>query len=227
MCGRYVNGPMTRTHWKKLREFLDRVGQSYNVAPTQQAPILRWGIRGPEPALLRWGLIPFWAKDKRAGSRRINARSETVSEKPSFREAFRRRRCLVLADGYYEWIDHRGTKQPFYIRLTEDRPLLFFGLWDSWRGLPDKPLRDPLETFTIITTEANDQLAWIHQRMPCICDVETERIDLWLDPGFEDYGYLRSLLKPYAAGKLTTVPISTWVNKVSHDGPECIAIVEI
>jgi putative SOS response-associated peptidase YedK len=227
MCGRYVNGPMTRSYWREQQDLLDEVGPSYNVAPTRHAPILRWGTKGREYTPARWGLIPSWAKDKSIGSRCINARSETVREKPSFRSAFKRRRCLVLADGYYEWLAYQGTKQPYYIRRVEDAPLLFFGLWETWSGPTDAPLKKPLETFTVLTTSANEQLSWLHDRMPCTSDLGEEHIVLWLDPEFEDYAYLESLLKSYPDGTLTAYPVSKYVNKVGNDGPECIERVEL
>ena len=153
MCARYVNGPMTRDYWVQLRAFLDALGMRYNVAPTSIVPILRFGDAAREPAAVRWGLIPSWSKDNKIAYRTINARSETVHEKPSFRAAFKRRRCIVLADGYYEWTGPKSDRQPHYIRLADDRPLVFFGLWESWPGPKDDPLDEPLQTCTINTTE--------------------------------------------------------------------------
>ncbi len=221
MCGRYVDGPMTRDYWSELRGFLDTLGLRYNVAPTSTVGILRWGTNGREPAAVKWGLIPSWSKDAKIAYSTINARSETVAEKPAFRSAFKRRRCLLFADGYYEWTGEKGNKQPHYIRFAEDRPMLFYGLWESWRGPKDEPLDVPLETCTILTTDAAPELEDIHHRMPCISTVDADSIDTWLDPEFEDADYLRSLLVP-SDEEFTTTPVSRYVNKVGNEGPACV-----
>ncbi|MGI9427689.1 MAG: SOS response-associated peptidase, partial [Bythopirellula sp.] len=185
----------------------------YNVAPTSQVPILRVNQGQREPVAARWGLIPPWAKDEKISYSTINAKAETVHEKPAFRAAFKRKRCVVLADGYYEWTGPKGDKQPHYIRMADDRPLVFLGLWENWR--------DNISC-TIITTEANPQLEHLHSRMPCITAVDSDSIDLWLDPEFEDSSYLRSLLKPVGDGVLQSTKVSRYVNKVGNQGPECI-----
>jgi len=221
MCGRYVDGPMTRDYWGELRGFLDTLGIRYNVAPTSTVGILRWADGEREPAAVRWGLLPSWAKDDKIAYSTINARSETVAEKPAFRAAFKRRRCMVFADGYYEWTGPKGNKQPHFIRFADDRPMLFYGLWESWKGPKEAPLDEPLETCTIITTDANDELAHLHDRMPCISTVDADSIDLWLDPEFEDTEHLESLLAPSDADFEATA-VSKYVNKVGHEGPECL-----
>ncbi|WP_425396843.1 SOS response-associated peptidase [Aeoliella sp.] len=221
MCGRYVLGPATDNYWVDLRGFLDTLGVRYNVAPTSTVGILRHGSDGREAAAVRWGLIPSWAKDTKIAYSTINARSESVAEKPAFRAAFKRRRCMVFADGYYEWTGPKGDKQPHYIQLAGGEPMLFFGLWESWKGPPGEPLDEPLETCTIITTSANEQLAEIHDRMPSIAACDAEEIDLWLDPEFEDAEHLKSLLGPSDL-EFTTTKVSRYVNKVGNEGAECL-----
>ena len=218
MCGRYVYGPATRDYWVDLRDFLDSLGDKYNVAPTNIVPILK---ADREPAAVRWGLIPSWAKDEKIGFSSINARSETVAEKPAFRTAFKRRRCLVLADGYYEWTGPRGDKTAHFIYMADGRPLVFYGLWESWPGPKDDPLQQPLETCTIITTAAAESVAHLHDRTPALAEVDSPPLDLWLDPEFEDYGHLQSLLEPYN-GELAERTVTKYVNKVGNEGPECL-----
>lgn len=218
MCGRYVYGPATRDYWVDLRQFLDSLGDKYNVAPTNTVPILK---ANRQPAAVRWGLIPSWAKDEKIGFSCINARSETVADKPAFRAAFKRRRCLVLADGYYEWTGPKGDKTPHYLHLADGRPLVFYGLWESWPGPKGDPLQEPLETFTIITTDAAESVEHIHNRMPALTEVNSPKLDLWLDPEFEDHAHLQSLLEPYQ-GELAERTVSKYVNKVGNEGPECL-----
>jgi putative SOS response-associated peptidase YedK len=189
----------------------------YNIAPTQQAPVVRTKEDGRELALLRWGLVPAWAKDPAIGNRMINARAESVAEKPAFRAAFKARRCLVPADGFYEWQKAGKGKQPFYIRRKDRAPFAFAGLWERWR---DRAEGETLETFTIITTEPNSLMAPIHNRMPVI--IPEEAYEQWLDP--EERGD-PDLLVPYPEEELTAYPISTWVNSPAHDDARCIEAV--
>jgi putative SOS response-associated peptidase YedK len=173
--------------------------------------------------VVRWGLIPFWAKDVKIGSRMINARAETVAEKPAFRHAFAKRRCLLPADGYYEWQSQPGAaKQPIYISRADGRPLAFAGLYELWRD--SAVARDDpdawLWTATIITTSAPDELGMIHDRMPMIID--PARWSDWLDPANGDVADLRSLLTPAAVSGLLTYPVSTAVNSVRNNGPQLI-----
>lgn len=178
--------------------------------------------------VVRWGLVPFWAKDIKIGSRMINARAETVSEKPAFRRAFAQRRCLLPADGYYEWQKHDGgPKQPFYISRADGSSLAFAGLYELWRDAAVPP-DDPdawLWTATIITTSAPDDLGHIHDRMPMIIDPASWTD--WLDPANREVSDLRSLLVPAAKSGLTTHPVSTAVNSVRNNGPELIELVDI
>ncbi len=188
----------------------------YNIAPTQQVPIVRVGASGArELVLVRWGLIPYFAKDASVGNRMINARAESVTVKPSFRDAFRRRRCLVVADGFYEWQAGPFGKTPHYIRSADGRPFAFAGLWDRWRA-PDGQV---VESCTIITTDANATVRPLHDRMPVI--LEGARLDEWLDPATPPER-LRALLAPPAEGALRAHPVSTLVNRPENDLPECV-----
>jgi putative SOS response-associated peptidase YedK len=193
----------------------------YNIAPTQPALAVRTAVDSGrrEPVMLRWGLIPSWSKDPAIGNRMINARAETVAEKPSFRRAFRSRRCLIPADGYYEWQKTGGAKQPYFFHRPGDLPFAFAGLWEAWT---DKAAAggEPIESFTIITTEPNDMAAAIHNRMPAI--LEESAYDLWLDTEVQDADRLYSLLKPVDDDFLIADPVSTFVNKPTNDGPQCI-----
>ncbi|MEE9274201.1 MAG: SOS response-associated peptidase [bacterium] len=219
MCGRYTLIKPADT-LAALFGMEGSLGLSprYNIAPTQFVPAVRALRPGePELALLRWGLIPSWAKDPAIGARTINARGETAAQKPSFRAAFRRRRCLIPADGFYEWVKEGGRKQPYYIQLRGEAPFAFAGLWESWTGAEG----ETLETCTIITCEANEGLRPLHPRMPVI--LPRENYDLWLDPAAQDPAALQPLLRPYPAGETVFRPVSAQVNSPKNDGPECIA----
>ena len=193
----------------------------FNIAPTQDAPVIAQDREGRRMGLLRWGLIPSWAKDPSMGSRMINARSETVAEKPAFRAAFKRRRCLVPADGFFEWkkendqVGGKPNKTPYWIHRADKAPFLMAGLWERW----EPPEGDPMFTFTILTTEATPDLAPIHHRMPVILPLPTG--EMWLDPDAapED---LVTLLRPLDEG-IQAYPVSTLVNSPRNDLPECIA----
>jgi putative SOS response-associated peptidase YedK len=165
---------------------------------------------------LRWGLIPSWAKDPAIGSRMINARAETVGEKPSFRTAFRRRRCLIPADGFYEWQKLGTRKQPHYIHLTGRRPFAFAGLWEHWRS----PDGESVDTCVIITTEPNELMAELHNRMPVI--LHPRDFALWLDPAVQEGNKVRPLLAPYPPEEMSAYAISTAVNRPSNDSAACI-----
>jgi putative SOS response-associated peptidase YedK len=216
MCGRYT----LKTPVEKLAEEFGfgaspvELPPNYNVAPTQQvaAVLEEGGERRLE--VLRWGLIPSWADDPGIGSRMINARSETAPEKPSFRRAFRERRCLILADGFYEWRRTNGAKQPYYIRMKEGRPFAFAGLWESWKD--DGP---EIRSCTILTTGPNDLLAEIHDRMPVILPAGS--YDAWLDPeaGRDE---LYGLLAPYPEDEMEAYPVSRFVNSPQNNDPRCI-----
>ena len=168
--------------------------------------------------MLHWGLIPSWAKERSIGSRMINARGETVAEKPSFRTALRRRRCLIVTDGYYEWQKIGGPKQPYYYHRPDSGVFAFAGLWESWR---DKATDETVESCTIITTEANAQAAEIHDRMPVI--LMPEEYDRWLDRKNEDAATVADLIRPGPEDFLSVYPVSTFVNRPTNDEAACIA----
>jgi len=219
MCGRFtlITSAEVVAEQFQLIE-VPSLSPRYNVAPTQPVAAVRPspGNGGRELVLLRWGLIPFWAKDSAIGSRMINARSETVAQKPAFRAAFRRRRCLVPADGFYEWQRQERGKQPFYIRLDDEKPFAFAGLWEHWEG-PDE---NTIDSCTVLTTEPNDLIRLLHNRMPVI--LAPKDYDLWLDPGVQEAELLQPLLRPYPSENMIAYPISTWVNSPSNEGPQCI-----
>jgi putative SOS response-associated peptidase YedK len=193
----------------------------FNIAPTQLVAAVRVPPDAGERnlAMLRWGLVPSWAKDPSQGNRMINARGETVAEKPSFRSAFKQRRCLVVADGYYEWKKVGSKKQPYYFRVRQRDVFAFAALWEVWRGGADG---EALESCTIITTEANELARAVHDRMPVILDPED--YSLWLDPQEQDRERIQPLLRPYDASNMTADPVSTYVNNVRHDDAKCIEV---
>jgi putative SOS response-associated peptidase YedK len=221
MCGRF-----TQTHSAEdiaaafgLTE-IPQWQPRYNVAPTQVVPaIVATSDRDRQFKPLRWGLIPSWAKDLSIGAKLINARAETLQEKPSFRDAFKRRRCLIVADGFYEWKKQAGKKQPFYFRLENGEPFAFAGLWDCWHSSEG----DTLETCTIITTNANDLAATVHDRMPVI--LPPEHYNRWLDPNRQPTTDLQSLLRPYPTEAMTAYPVSGVVNSPAHDQPDCVEAI--
>lgn len=220
MCGRYTESK--RTTEVKTRIAFDRAQMElmprFNIAPTQLAPVVV--VENGEVVLkpMRWGLVPFWAKDDSIGDRMINARAETVKEKPAFRASFKRRRCLVVADSLYEWqkLPNSKLKQPMRILLKDESPFGFAGLWDTWTG----PDGSGLETFTIITGEPNEVVAPIHHRMAVI--LPKEHHAQWLDPEFQDADKLGQLLVPYDASQMRMHPVSRLVNNPKVEDARCI-----
>ena len=194
----------------------EEVAPRYNIAPTQPAPVVRGQEDGGRRlSLLRWGLVPFWAKDPAIGNRLINARSETAASKPAFRQAFRKRRCLVLANGFYEWQKAGSGKIPWYITHASAEPFAMAGLWESWSGGAD----GPLETFTILTTAANERLSQIHQRMPVVLD--SDAIQVWLDPHSGE-GDLSATVARAEGTPFEAVTVSRRVNNPANEGPDLI-----
>ena len=192
-----------------------QVPPRYNIAPTQEVvSILRNGTAHLD--MLRWGLIPSWAKDESIGSRMINARAETLAEKASFKGLLRSKRCLVVADGFYEWKKDNGSKTPMYIALKNGEPFAFAGLWDIWKNPDGQQLR----TCTIITTEPNELIRPIHNRMPAILRPEDE--EQWLDVSHTLFSKARSLLKPYPAELMNSHDVSAIVNSAKYDNPDCV-----
>jgi putative SOS response-associated peptidase YedK len=222
MCGRFT----LRTPAKDFARLfaLDDVPElqpRYNIAPTQTVAAVRLSPEreNRELVMLRWGLVPFWADDPKTGYRMINARAETVGTKPAFRQAFVKRRCLIVADGFYEWQKRNGSKQPFLIHRQDDRPFAFAGLWERW----DKG-EEEIESCTIIVTEANDLLEPIHDRMPVILDPDD--YDLWLDPEFGDRNKLGDMLRPHSGEGLEAYPVSTVINNPRNDTDKCVERLE-
>ena len=189
----------------------------YNVAPSQAVPVvlLNRETTFREVRRMRWGLVPFWAKDPSIGDRMINARAETVAAKPAFRRPFRERRCLIPADGFYEWQRQGRQKQPWYIRRRDGEPFAFAGLWDLWQP----PGEEPLESCTIVTTAPNALLAPIHDRMPVI--LARPDFPRWLDPTYQDLEALTRLLVPCPVEDFETFPVSLRVNNPANEGAEC------
>lgn len=188
----------------------------FNIAPTQAVTAVRATAAGMrELCSLRWGLVPAWADDLAVGNRMINARAESVATKPAYRQAFKSRRCLIVADGFYEWQKNGRQKQPYYIRLKDDRPFGFAGVWEKWsKG------NAPVESCAIITTEANELVAPIHDRMPVI--IPPDAHDLWLSPQAQEIELLQSLLRPYQAAEMTAYAVSTRVNSPTYTASDCI-----
>jgi putative SOS response-associated peptidase YedK len=224
MCGRY------RLSRRKqiVEEYFDSVSGEedwaprYNVAPTQSVPVIRQNPKAVrELSLMRWGLIPSWAKDASGAARMINARSETASTKPAFRDALKSRRCLIPADGFYEWARTGKTKQPYCFEVGESDLFAFAGIWDRWKNQSGEWVK----TCSILTTTPNAVTAAVHDRMPVILD--PDGYDLWLDPGMTNMAAASDLLKPYDARLMRCYPISTRINHVANDDEGCSVPVEL
>lgn len=218
MCGRfalYHEGDEIAERFQLDRAAVE-LEPRYNIAPTQPVAVV---VQTEERLLdaYRWGLVPSWARDPAIGNRMINARGETLAEKPAYKAAFRRRRCLIPASGFYEWRKDGKAKIPTFIRCRDGAPLALAGMWEEWRGGDSEPLR----TCTIVTTAASDFMRPIHDRMPVILNGDGQRA--WLDPGQQDADALSALLRPWAADDLLAHPVSGRVNSPGHDAPDCIA----
>jgi putative SOS response-associated peptidase YedK len=224
MCGRY------RLSRRKqlVEEYFDSVSEledwtpRYNIAPTQPVAIIRPNPKQPvrELSLVRWGLIPSWSKDASAAAKMTNARSETAAEKPAFRDALKFRRCLVPADGFYEWQRTGKAKQPYCFEVGEGALFAFAGIWDRWKDAGG----NTVETCSILTTTPNAVTSAAHDRMPVILDPDS--YDLWLDPGMRDVREVSHLLKPYDARLMRCYPVSGRINHVANDDEECSRHVE-
>ena len=225
MCGRY------RLSRRKqlVEEYFGAVSEDYewnpryNIAPSQAVLAVRWDAREPVRRLstMRWGLVPSWARDPSIGYKTINARAETVSTTASFREPFKSQRCLIPADGFYEWKRDGKIRQPYCFEVNDGELFAFAGLWDRWRN----PQGELLESCTILTTTPNSLLANIHDRMPVI--LRPDHYDLWLDPAFRNTASLLEMLKPLAAGLMRRYPVSTRVNQVENDDVNCSKPMEL
>ena len=213
MCGRFAQRTPARVLARTFGVEVPETKARYNVAPTQEVLAVRQQAAGRAAVMLKWGLVPAWAKDTSMGARLINARAETVADKPAFREALKLRRCLIPASGFYEWRREGTHKQPYYFHLSDDRPFAFAGLWERWG--------EDLETCTILTTAANPLVAATHDRMPVI--LKAEDYDLWLDESVRSRELLTPLLVPYPAAEMTAQPVSLYVNSPAHDVEQCLA----
>jgi len=218
MCGRFVLRASSQNLQMSFElDEAPQTGPRYNIAPTQPVLAVRTNPHGGlrEATYLNWGLIPFWAKDPRIGSRMINARSETAAEKPSFRAAYKYRRCIVPADGFYEWKKERGGKQPYLIGLESGEVFGIAGLWEHWE-------RDgsAVESCTLLTTDANEFMEPLHHRMPVILD--RQDYDEWLDPGVQTAGLLLHLMRPFSGAPMRAVAVGKMVNNARNDEPGCV-----
>jgi putative SOS response-associated peptidase YedK len=226
MCGRFT----LTTPVERLAEQFELTGErpevrpSHNIAPGQQIAAIAVDSEGQRRLRrLHWGFVPRWSKDLEIGNRMINARAETVAEKNSFKSAFKKRRCLILADGFYEWQRNQsgsGPKQPYYIRLKTGMPYAFAGLWESWEGEDGTGNRRTIHSTTIITTEANELVGEIHHRMPVI--LPPESYATWLDTSVQSPEELLPLLVPYPSEAMQAYPVSTRVNRPANDDAECL-----
>jgi putative SOS response-associated peptidase YedK len=220
MCGRFVQErPASELAEIFAAEpLVDDPGPRFNVAPTDAALVVVQREDRRAITAYRWGLIPHWADSVKAGSRMFNARAETLTSSPAFRDSLRRKRCLVPVEAFYEWRREGTLRQPYTIGRSDGRPLVLAGLWDGWR---DPDLDQVRRTFTIVTTTPNDTMATIHNRMPVMLD-ESDW-STWLDPRSADLGELLAFLEPREGPELSITPVSQLVNNVRNDGPELIA----
>jgi putative SOS response-associated peptidase YedK len=219
MCGRFTLTTSKQQLAEAFAEFTPprSISPRYNIAPSQPVAVVP-NTGQNQIDSFSWGLVPSWAKDIKIGNRLINARAETLAEKPSFRAAYRRRRCLVLADGFFEWRKQSDkTKVPMYIQMASQAPFAFAGLWEEWHS----EYGDQLFSCTIITTEPNELLASIHNRMPVILPPQT--YDQWLDPAEQPASRLQPLLRPFPAEQMVVYPVSTFVNNPRNESEQCIA----
>jgi putative SOS response-associated peptidase YedK len=220
MCGRYTIVKKAEAIEQRFGAHLekDAFRESFNAAPTQVLPVI--SNSSPEAiSYFKWGLIPFWAKDASIGNKMINARAETLTQKPSFKKSLQGKRCLVIADGFYEWKKEGKTKQPYRITLKDNGLFAFAGLWDEWKD----PAGNKVQTFTIITTDPNELMASIHNRMPVILPPAHEKH--WLNPDLKPADALELLL-PYNASDMEAYPVSTLVNSPANNSPEVIESLE-
>jgi putative SOS response-associated peptidase YedK len=225
MCGRY------RLSRRKqiVEKYFDSVSGDeewsprYNIAPTQPVPVVRQNPKEPvrEFSLVRWGLIPSWVRDSSVAAKMINARSETAGTNLAFRDAMKFRRCLVPADGFYEWQKTGKAKQPYCFEVNEGKLFAFAGIWERWKD----PSGNAVETCSILTTTPNAVTSAVHERMPVILDPDS--YDLWLDPGMRDAAAASELLKPYDARLMRCYPVSARINHVANDDEECSRPVEL
>jgi len=225
MCGRYRlsrRKQILEEHFNSISREEDW-SPRFNIAPTQFVPVIGQNPKEPvrEISLVRWGLIPPWSKDSSSAAKMINARSETATTLPAFRDAMKSRRCLIPADGFYEWQKKGKTKQPYCFEVGDGSLFAFAGIWDRWRN----PGGDIVHTCSILTTTPNAVTSAVHDRMPVILDPDA--YDLWLDPGMRNVSAVSDLLKPCDARLMRCYPVSTRINHVANDDEECSRPVEV
>ncbi|PSF33907.1 hypothetical protein C7H19_19495 [Aphanothece hegewaldii CCALA 016] len=224
MCGRFT---LTQSSEAIVKSFdlseVPELTPRYNIAPSQSIAVIirERESEGNRLKCMRWGLIPSWAKDPKIGYKLINARTQTLAEKPSFRNAFKHRRCLIVADGFYEWQKREKYKQPYYIHLEDRQPFAFAGLWETWQPKEG----ETITSCTIITTEANALMQPIHDRMPVI--LTSDAYEQWLDPTLSQSESLLSMLKSYTSESMIATPVSQIVNNPANDRLECVEPIEL
>jgi putative SOS response-associated peptidase YedK len=225
MCGRFVQSSPLETlqHNFNIRTATSDIIPNYNVAPTQKIIAIIKHNNENTLVKLHWGLVPSWAKDVSMGSRMINARAETVASKPSFRHALKKRRCLIPADGFYEWKGEKGKKQPYYVTIFSDRPFAFAGLWESWT-YKEKDDESVYKSCAIITTAASESIRDIHHRMPVI--LNPDHYEKWLKPEIQDPKELEIILQDGIIRDMKYYPVSKRVNSVKNNDPNCIKPVD-
>ncbi len=222
MCGRFARYSLSR----ELERYFNahpaafEIQPNYNVAPTQEIPVILQHEGERHIKKRHWGLVPFWAKDISIGSRMINARVETVTSKPAFRAAFKQRRCLIPANGFYEWKGRAGSKQPYFFHLPSEEPFAFAGLWEVWESRDEPPEAGPYKSCTIITTDASEAVKDIHNRMPLI--LTPEFFKDWLDPENKQPDRIEQIMKSGFVSDLKCYPVSKLVNQVGNNRKECM-----
>lgn len=217
MCGRFTAVNVKEFYEKyELSDRLPSLQASYNIAPSHEIPAIVGTNEGNRLLMLRWGLIPSWSKDDSFAFKMINARAETIDQKPSFKNLLTRRRCLIPADGFFEWKKEEKSKTPYRFILENEKPFAFAGLWDSWKNEKG----ETLYTFTIVTTSPNKMIEEVHDRMPVILNDQGEKI--WLDPNTEDKKVLKELLIPYPSELMDKYQVSSYVNSSRNPGPKAI-----
>jgi len=225
MCGRFVQYSPIETFQQifNIGTVSLEVIPNYNVTPTQKILTIIKHDNENKLEKLHWGLVPFWAKDVTIGSRMINARAETVSQKPSFRNAFRKRRCLIPVDGFYEWKGEKGNKQPYYVFIPSGEPFAFAGLWETWTDQKSDE-ESVYNSCTIITTGASESIREIHHRMPAILAPESH--EKWLNTDIQDSIELQAIIDDYLIYDMKYYPVSTLVNSVKNNDPNCIKPID-
>jgi putative SOS response-associated peptidase YedK len=219
MCGRYRLSRRKQLveEYFETEPWQEDWNPRYNIAPTQPVPVIRQHPREPvrQISIMRWGLVPHWAKDTSGAARTINARSETAATKPAFRDPLKYRRCLIPADAFYEWKRDGTSKQPYCFEVNDGEIFAFAGLWDGWKNAEGRWIK----TCSILTTTPNAVTSSVHDRMPVI--LHPDIYNLWLDPGMTDVQVISELLKPYDAASMRSYPVGTRINHVAHDDEEC------